>query len=218
MGASLDPATGLFNWTPDEASGPGVYTATIRVTDNGSPALSDEADLTIIVTESNRPPVLVEIADRTANLGEVVTFAASATDPDLPAQLLTFELLEGAPTGASIDATNGVFTWTANTTGTNTVTIRVTDNSAPPLSDTKTFAIVVGTDLRISSMSLTNGTMAFGWASIPGRTYRVEFKDRLDAPAWTPLGNDIPASESALAVTDPIGTNTQRIYRIVLLP
>jgi len=60
--------------------------------------------------------------------------------------------------------------------------------------------------------------MSFGWASTPGRSYRVEFKSSLEAPAWLPFGQDILANESLVTVTDPVGTNVQRIYRVVLLP
>ena len=55
-GASLDSAGGLFSWTPTE--GTGTYPVTIRVTDNGSPRLGDEATIRITVTKpgSSRSP------------------------------------------------------------------------------------------------------------------------------------------------------------------
>jgi len=34
-GASIDSGTGVFTWTPTEAQGPGVYSVSVRVTDNG---------------------------------------------------------------------------------------------------------------------------------------------------------------------------------------
>jgi hypothetical protein len=47
-GASLTPA-GIFSWTPSEAQGPGVYTATVQVGDNGEPPLNDSQLFTITV-------------------------------------------------------------------------------------------------------------------------------------------------------------------------
>ena len=38
-GATITPA-GAFSWTPTEAQGPGVYSITVRVTDNGTPPLA----------------------------------------------------------------------------------------------------------------------------------------------------------------------------------
>ena len=42
-------AAGAFSWTPTEAQGPGTFPVTIRVTDNGTPALSGTAAITITV-------------------------------------------------------------------------------------------------------------------------------------------------------------------------
>jgi hypothetical protein len=48
-GASIDPASGVFSWTPDGLQGPGVYPVTVTVTDDGNPALSDSQLFTITV-------------------------------------------------------------------------------------------------------------------------------------------------------------------------
>jgi Ca2+-binding RTX toxin-like protein len=50
-GATIDPATGLFTWTPTEAQGPGTYTFDVVVTDNGTPNLSDRETIRMTVTE-----------------------------------------------------------------------------------------------------------------------------------------------------------------------
>src|SRR5439155_1019004 len=60
------------------------------------------------------------------------TFTATASDHDLPGNALTFSLV-GAPTGASIDASTGVFTWTpseAQGPGSYTFKVRVTDDGS----------------------------------------------------------------------------------------
>jgi len=102
-GASVDPVTGVFTWTPTEAQGPGTYSITLRATDNGSPALTASQTISVTVNEVNSPPVLAAIANRTINEQTLLTFTASATDPDLPAQTLTYSLDLGAPTGATIN-------------------------------------------------------------------------------------------------------------------
>lgn len=141
-GASIDPSTGVFTWTPMEEQGPGSYLVTVRVTDDGSPSLFDEEGLTITVNEVNQAPVLDPIPDQSGTAGQVLTVTATATDPDLPANTLTFSL-DSAPAGAVIDAATGVFTWTPTAAGTFDVTIRVTDDGSPSLSDTETFTITV---------------------------------------------------------------------------
>src|SRR5678815_1575157 len=108
-GASINPTTGVFTWTPTEAQGTGSYPFAVRVSDG---IANTDAAITIDVTESNIAPALTGVPP-TATVPELApyTFTASATDADLPAQALAFSLV-GAPAGASIDATTGVFTWT----------------------------------------------------------------------------------------------------------
>ena len=85
------------------------------------------------------------------NPGQVVkeltqlTVTNLATDPDLPAQTLTFSL--PAPlAGMNLNPGTGLFTWTPAQTqspATNTVTVVVTDNGTPPLSATNSFTVIV---------------------------------------------------------------------------
>ena len=63
------------------------------------------------MTEVNRAPEIEDIEDKEVTVGEELTFTAVASDPDLPANTLTFRL-EEAPAGAAIDPTTGKFTWT----------------------------------------------------------------------------------------------------------
>lgn len=60
---------------------------------------------------ANTAPVLAAIPAQTIDENAPLTFTASATDDNLPANTLTYSL-SGAPSGALIDANTGVFTWT----------------------------------------------------------------------------------------------------------
>ncbi len=62
------------------------------------------------------------------------------------------------------------------------------------------------------------GTFTFQASTIPGRTYRVEFKDQLDAPTWTILGTDLTATGSQIVVTGSLVGTAQRYYRVMLVP
>jgi len=217
-GAAIDSANGVFTWQPAEAQGPGAYTIVVRVRDNGSPPLSNSAPITIRVNESNAAPALAAISDRTALLGEEVSLTLSATDSDVPAQLLLFDFASSPPAGATIGATNGVFSWTANNVGTNTFFVRVTDNGSPALSDTKTFEVVVAASLYITSIAVSNETVSLRWSAATNRSYRVEFKNTLDEAQWSTLATNIVATNERAGINDAVGTNTQRIYRIVQEP
>ena len=108
-GAAIDPDTGVFTWTPDEADGPGTFTLDVVVTDDTGN--SDSEPVTIQVAEVNQPPVLDPIGNRTVYSGAMATFTATAIDADLPEQILDFTLGTGAPQDAVIDPLTGVFTW-----------------------------------------------------------------------------------------------------------
>jgi hypothetical protein len=87
------------------------------------------------------PPVMNPIPPQTAHPTQLLSFQATATDPD--DDPLTFSLINGPPAGASMDG-QGNFTWSPTWAqlGTYTLTARVTDPSGA--SDTKFFTVTVG--------------------------------------------------------------------------
>ena len=119
---------GSFTWTPTEAQGPGVYNVTVRVTDNGSPALDDFETIQITVNEVNPAPVANASNDQTVATGGTVQLDGSASsDPD--GQALTYNWLQ---TGGSqqmylSDPSAITPTFTASSTGVYTFTLTVTD-------------------------------------------------------------------------------------------
>lgn len=156
-GAAIVGSTGAFSWTPTEAQGPGVYQFKVRVADNGvNPAnLLDEEEITVTVSEVNKPPVLTSIGAKSVNEGSLLSFSATATDPDLPENALAFSVQTAGNSDlatAAINATTGAFTWTPvddNPTGTMSdnyaVRIVVTDDgdNPPGLSDDEQVTITV---------------------------------------------------------------------------
>ena len=145
-GASIHPSTGTFTWTPTESQGPAGYSITVIVTDDGAPAQNDTETISVTVNEANQPPVLAAIGNRTVNEGQLLSFTASAMDDDLPAQDLNFSLGSNAPGGASINSQSGVFAWTPTEEqgpGIYSVTVRVTDVTGNPMSDSETISITV---------------------------------------------------------------------------
>ncbi len=145
-GASIDPNTGAFAWTPNETQGGGTYALTVRVTDDGSPALSVFETITVSVKEVNMAPILTAIGDKTVGEGNLLTFTNSASDGDLPPQVLTFSLVTGAPASPSLNPATGVFSWVPPEVPTPTnypMTVIVRDNGSPSLSATQSFTVTV---------------------------------------------------------------------------
>ena len=147
-GASIDPLTGEFTWTPTEAQGPGDYSFTITVTDD-YPVLpsSDSITVNIHVDEVNTAPTIDPIPDQTITELAPFSYQTQVTDPDIPSSL-SYSLI-GAPPGALIDS-SGLITWTpteeqgpggytftvqvddGTSTASTSITITVNEDNQPP--------------------------------------------------------------------------------------
>jgi hypothetical protein len=142
-GAQID-LNGVITWLPTEAQGPGSYTLTTKVTDDGEPPLSATNSFQIAVLEVNEAPGLPVQTNHLIDEFTLLTVINTATDIDLPANNLTYQFLT-APVGANISP-GGVITWTPGEEfggTTNVITIRVVDNGNPVLSATNFFAVAV---------------------------------------------------------------------------
>ena len=109
--------------------------------------------------QNNNPPALAPLANVLATRNGLLTFTASATDSDVPGQPLTFSLDADAPPGASIHPSTGVFNWTPSNDqlfGPTSVTVRVTDNGSPQMSDAQMLVITVLTNLASASVQLVS--------------------------------------------------------------
>jgi hypothetical protein len=108
--------------------------------------MNDLRTFTVSVLEVNSPPVIGAITNKMVVRGQLLSFAVTATDPDLPANLFTFSLAAGAPAGASIDPTAGVFSWTPpanHPQGHYDITVLAVDNGSPALMGSRTFRVTV---------------------------------------------------------------------------
>ncbi|HEY6227999.1 MAG TPA: putative Ig domain-containing protein, partial [Verrucomicrobiae bacterium] len=225
-GVQLNPTTGSVTWTPTEAQGPGTYTISVAVADNGSPVLRATNSMTVTVTEVNTKPTLNSIPNYTLGIGGTINFQASATDPDIPAQTLTFSL-DAAPPGATINPNTGVFIWTPGANqanGPQTVTIRVTESGAAALFDTKTFSIqitgatsntppsiftppdqiiAVGTALSVTNIAVDTdvpaNTLTFSIVTAPTG---AAINPSTGVVTWTPTSAQVGQSQFQVRVTD----------------
>ncbi|MHB8604170.1 MAG: PKD domain-containing protein [Thermoplasmatota archaeon] len=107
-GATFDPATQTFAWTPDfhaaETSG-GVYSVTFNVTDG---TFVTTSTISITIADFNSAPVLSPIAAQSTDEMQTLHFTAVAKDNE--GDTVTFGLVNPPP-GATIDPASGVFTW-----------------------------------------------------------------------------------------------------------
>ncbi len=126
-GATLNPTTGAFSWTPGFTQA-GAYVVTYIVNDGKGG--SDSKTHTITVTDTNRVPVWTVTPPQTIPEGNSLTFVVSATDADNDPLTYSNGTL---PQGAAFNVTTRTFTWTPGSTqaGEYDVTFNVTDNKSP---------------------------------------------------------------------------------------
>jgi subtilisin-like proprotein convertase family protein len=165
--ASLNPQVTLAT-AATAASPPGGYDI------SASGAISSNYNIThvngeLTIYSANHPPILAAITNVIMPPDGVLVFTVQASDPD--GDLLNYSLDPGAPADASITnivrshpvaSTNTIVRWRptrAYASTTNSITVRVTDNGAPPMSATQTFVVIVQDylELTIGSTNLEVG-------------------------------------------------------------
>jgi hypothetical protein len=161
--------------------------------------LCDTEEITVTVSELNQEPVLAAIGDKTVEERSALNFTATATDPDLPVNALTFSL-EGAPIGAAIDPASGAFTWTPTEDqgpGQYTFTVMVCDNGTPVLCDAELITIIVNEDSSQVSIPLYEGWNLVSFNLVPPSTAVADVLAAIDGNytlvyAWAPNDPDGP--------------------------
>ena len=172
---------------------------------------------------TNTPPVLAAIANQTINAGVLLTITNTASDTNLPAQILTFALLS-APTNAALaqlNNTNAVFTWrplVGQASTTNLVKVQVSDSGSPVLSATNSLMVVVNPLVlpAISTITVSGGQAVLTATGTLGPDYTVWASTNL--VNWQAL---ITSNSPALPVS-LVDTNFKayphRFYRIQIGP
>jgi hypothetical protein len=242
---AVSPATLTFtaaNWnTPQNVTVTAVDDAIIESTHSGAIShglTSDDPSfgglpvdgVTVSITDNdfNTAPVLTTIPPQTASVGSPLTFTATATDNDLPANALTFTLI-GAPNGAGIVASTGVFSWTPTPaqTGVFQFTVLVSDGA---LTDGQLVTITVADPLPsaaadadqdglsdllehafVTDAGVPNGN-PFKVTGASAGTATLSFPWRWQATniTWRIRHGQDPSNTAAWPVVEPLATQATR--------
>jgi len=104
-GASFDPVSGIFKWTPLN-SDVGVHKDIKFTVSDG--LLEDSETIDIKVVFKNRPPIIKPIGNLTVNENELLTVSFAVYDPDGDDIFCT---VFNAPEGSLFDSLTNTFTW-----------------------------------------------------------------------------------------------------------
>jgi hypothetical protein len=215
-----DPTHVTLNFSVSSGAAGGGRTLTITNPD-GQNATSTSAILTVVGGVTNSPPVLAPIANRTIHQGTTLAITNTATDASVPVSSLSFNLVNNIPAGATINSSTGVLLWTpgvgfVNTT--NALTVQVSDNGTPPLTDAQSFTVTVVSRPIIKSVALTNSLVTIAWSAVAGQAYTLQYAQSLGATNWTDLSPSVIATGSLATTINSVGGVGQRFYRVRVLP
>ena len=223
-GATFNPVTRAFNWTPDygETSNTRVYPVTFIVDDG---AAEDSEVVTINVTNVNRPPVLGTIGAQSLTEGDSYSLTIQATDPDNDP--LTFSATN-LPSGAVFVPEARALNWIPdnNQAGSYSVTFNVSDgtdsvsetvvltvnngNEAPVLDAIGSQTIAEGAPLEfVITASDPNGdNLTYSASSLPaGATFDAE----LQRFSWAPNYLQAGSFHITFSVTDGTYSDSEQV-------
>ncbi len=157
---TVNATTGRITWT---TTGADVCTHTVRVAVSDSCGAADTVSFDICVT--NVGPSITSCPTPGPGLllflGDALNASVSGSDPDGGPNSLVYQLVSDEGIGVTVNPATGAVTWTADTTGTFDICVKVTDGAnvcspcSPSNSDTCCFTIEVRGD-RISIEKVHN--------------------------------------------------------------
>ena len=137
----------VFSWTPSYAQA-GTYSITFTASDG---TLSDSETVDIIVTNTNRAPIMLPIGNQTVVENHSLSFSLFAIDDD--GDLITYSALN-LPSGATFSGNN--FSWTptyAQAGNYENIEFTVSDSGLPMELDVELITISVGDVNRAPELS-----------------------------------------------------------------
>jgi hypothetical protein len=241
-GMTINKTTGAISWQPTESQGPGTNQNITYIVYSSGLAVAS-TNFNVVVNEINTAPELYVPVFQTLHDGATLIVTNIATDSDVPANTLTFNLVS-APSGVTLDPNTGVLTWTPTSAqvGTSTITLKVTDfnpwaKTSQRLSVTNSFDVVVEsiatppTWILQPSNQVVSVGQGFNFISqatgVPTPTFRWQFSadgvNYGDIAGATESSYHIDSSSPTnigyyrVVASNPAQTNTSTVVSLTLL-
>ena len=178
--------------------------------------------ITLNVVPSNTAPILAAVGNQSVDEHANLTFSASATDSDVPAQTLQFSIDNAAtgifPSGATMTP-SGEFSWTPNETqgpGTYRVKVIVSDGA---LADDEEIQLTVAEVNAAPALTLPPDIITQWGMAVPNVSATASDPDlpanalafaKVSGPSWVQVGADGTISFGTLDASS-VGVHTVRI-------
>jgi uncharacterized delta-60 repeat protein len=135
-------------------------------------------------------------------------------------------LLNGTSMGTSMGTSSpGFSSWTSFSItngfvpGLNTLIFKVNNGgTSPNPSGLRVEVTGLATASFTGYIFVHGGSVTLSWISLPGVTYRLQWKATLSDPAWTDLPDDVVATGAVSSKTFSLGNAASGYYRVASLP
>jgi hypothetical protein len=208
-GATIDPESGVFSWTPSERQGPGVYDIPVYVVDYGNGEANEMTTVKITVKEVNEAPWLLPAA-LAVEPGQTLHFPLFGGDRDFPRNPLAFTMT-GAPDGATMTADTGILDWVVPGNAqavTYPISVALTDNGSPSYTTTNTIALTVtpNASYGLSVRHLGGAQLEFTiHDAVAGEDYILQrATEMIDHASWQWNQGQVPAWCPFLDITEQV--------------
>ena len=109
-GASIDPVSGLFSWTPDESQGNATYAITIQVSDNGG--LTDSTTVNVTVNEVDNAPIASDDSATSDEDNAVIVDILNNDSDDVALDPTSVQITQNATSGqVVVDGISGAISY-----------------------------------------------------------------------------------------------------------
>jgi uncharacterized repeat protein (TIGR03803 family) len=166
---------------------------------------------------TSAPQIITQPANQTVWPGAGATFYITVTG----ASLLSYQWQRNG-----INLSDG-----ANVSG---ATRRILSLTNLTVADAGTYSVVVSNSLgsltssgalltvlfppAFQTVTKSNNLLVLSWSAAQGQKYQLQYKTNLNSTNWFNLGNQTTAAGGTISASDLLGSNSQRFYRVVLLP
>jgi len=225
-GMTIDPASGLIQWTPT-ADEVGSDAVALSVTDPLGGGATQTFTVVVAATPPILPPTITSQPAFVGTAGALYQYAVLATDP---AGLALSYSLAASPAGMTVDPASGLVNWTpiSSQAGPSVVTVVATNTGDAAASQTFTVVVSVNHPPVINSTALTSITA--------GSTYRYDVKatdpdgdpltyslltgpagmsiDALGRLTWTTSTANVGTQHVSIAVADNHGASVAQLFDV----
>jgi uncharacterized repeat protein (TIGR03803 family) len=166
---------------------------------------------------TSAPQIIMQPANQTASIGGVAMFSVTVAG----ANPLSYQWQRNGTilnNGSNVSGVNGRILTLTNVTvaDAGNYFVVVTNALGTTTSANGNLTVLFPPSFQTSARS--NNTFVLSWSAAQGQRYQLQFKTNLSTTNWFNLGSSITATGGIVTASDLLGGNSQRFYRVILLP